>query len=318
MVRRILTLVAVAVSALIASPLTATLTINPPQPITRQVTVQLIQTALDNGLSPATVFGNTTQRAGIEAGIDTIWSQAGIDISFLPTVTRYNNTFAYQGSVSPRPSDADIIAILANAANAGKLNSDPLTLNMIMVNVVPGQSLLGGGFVAGYSAVGSNGITAFVGVNLLTSSIGIDSIASVMAHEIGHNLGLVHIDSGTPNLMNPAPTTQLLTSSQITTARLSSFARTYSPPSVSGDYNNNGLVDAADYVVWRKGGPLQNDPTTGVSAADYTFWRSRFGSITGSGAGDGLSGAAIPEPNALLLLCIAAPGIFARRRQSFR
>ena len=41
---------------------------------------------------------------------------------------------------------------------------------------------------------------------------------------------------------------------------------------VPGDYNNNGTVDAADYVLWRNGGPLQNDPTPGVQAADYTFW----------------------------------------------
>jgi len=24
-------------------------------------------------------------------------------------------------------------------------------------------------------------------------------------------------------------------------------------PSIPGDFNNNGVVDAADYVVWRKG-----------------------------------------------------------------
>ena len=71
---------------------------------------------------------------------------------------------------------------------------------------------------------------------------------------------------------------------------------------VQGDYNNNGMVDAADYVLWRKGGPLQNDPTPGVSAADYTFWRSRFGSNTGSGVGDGLS--ARPYPNRM-------PGCFS-------
>ncbi len=87
---------------------------------------------------------------------------------------------------------------------------------------------------------------------------------------------------------------------------------------VQGDYNNNGIVDAADYVLWRKGGPLQNDPTPGVSAADYTFWRSRFGSNTGSGVGDGLAGPAIPEPNAWLLLCIVTTCVFASRRQLFR
>ena len=57
------------------------------------------------------------------------------------------------------------------------------------------------------------------------------------------------------------------------------------PGGVAGDYNGNGAVDAADYVVWRNGGPLQNDPTTGVQPADYDFWRSRFGATSGAGSG---------------------------------
>jgi hypothetical protein len=70
-----------------------------------------------------------------------------------------------------------------------------------------------------------------------------------------------------------------------------------STPSVSGDYNNNGVVDAADYILWRNGGPLQNDPTAGVQATDFDFWRSRFGANSGSG-----SGSAVPEPAALALV----------------
>ena len=31
---------------------------------------------------------------------------------------------------------------------------------------------------------------------------------------------------------------------------------------VPGDYNGNFVVDAADYVLWRKGGPLQNEVDT--------------------------------------------------------
>src|SRR5688572_3777949 len=76
----------------------AEIIVNPPQPLTRRVTVQLIQTALDNGSSSATVFGNSSQRADIEASIDSIWAQAGIDIAILPTINRYNDTFAYQGN----------------------------------------------------------------------------------------------------------------------------------------------------------------------------------------------------------------------------
>src|SRR3954447_13936782 len=48
------------------------------------------------------------------------------------------------------------------------------------------------------------------------------------------------------------------------------------------DYNGNGIVDAADYVLWRKGGPLLNDATPGVDPDDYTTWRSQFGN-SGSG-----------------------------------
>jgi hypothetical protein len=40
------------------------------------------------------------------------------------------------------------------------------------------------------------------------------------------------------------------------------------PPMVPGDYNRNGIVDAADYVVWRK-----NDGTP----AGYDAWRANFG-----------------------------------------
>ena len=49
------------------------------------------------------------------------------------------------------------------------------------------------------------------------------------------------------------------------------------PP--EADYNSNGYVDAADYVLWRNGGPLSNEVDTPgtVTAADYTEWRARFG-----------------------------------------
>ena len=53
----------------------------------------------------------------------------------------------------------------------------------------------------------------------------------------------------------------------------------------SGDYNNNGVVDAADYVVWRNAGPtdvLPNDPTSGtVDASDYDTFRANSGETRG-------------------------------------
>jgi len=75
--------------------------------------------------------------------------------------------------------------------------------------------------------------------------------------------------------------------------------------SLPGDYNANGVVDAADYVLWRNGGPLQNDPTAGVQPADYDFWRSQFGVITGAGTAVSTVPGAIPEPSSIGLLAIA-------------
>jgi hypothetical protein len=81
-------------------------------------------------------------------------------------------------------------------------------------------------------------------------------------------------------------------------------------PILPADYNSNGTVDAADYVLWRKGGPLQNEVDTPgtVNAADYTAWRASFGNAWSAGSGSGLS-AAVPEPSAIasailgVLLC---------------
>ncbi|MFO0788791.1 MAG: hypothetical protein U0805_04990 [Pirellulales bacterium] len=76
------------------------------------------------------------------------------------------------------------------------------------------------------------------------------------------------------------------------------------PVGVAGDYNNNGVVDAADYVLWRNGGPLANEVDTPgvVNAADYTAWRARFGNTSGSGAGNADFATTVPEPEGLVFL----------------
>jgi hypothetical protein len=80
-----------------------------------------------------------------------------------------------------------------------------------------------------------------------------------------------------------------------------------------GDYNNDGIVDAADYTVWRAhlGTAFQlpnevSGVTPGmVTAEDYTAWRMRFGNSSGAGAG----GAAAPEPSTFVDLVVAVTGL---------
>jgi hypothetical protein len=71
---------------------------------------------------------------------------------------------------------------------------------------------------------------------------------------------------------------------------------------VNGDFNWDGVVDASDYVMWRK-----NDGTQGA----YDTWRAHFGETIGdrslSNATDAaLADATVPEPTALALFLMTA------------
>jgi hypothetical protein len=68
------------------------------------------------------------------------------------------------------------------------------------------------------------------------------------------------------------------------------------PVGNTGDYNDDGIVDAADYVVWRKfnntSTTLPNDPSAGsVNDGDYDNWHENFGQAGGAGGAT-----AVPEP----------------------
>jgi len=79
---------------------------------------------------------------------------------------------------------------------------------------------------------------------------------------------------------------------------------------LTGDYNSDGLVDAADYTVWRNTlgstDDLRADGNLNgvVDATDYQLWKANFG--TQAGAGSGIRLAAVPEPESLLLGGLAA------------
>jgi PEP-CTERM motif len=90
-----------------------------------------------------------------------------------------------------------------------------------------------------------------------------------------------------------------------------------------GDYNHNGVVDAADYTVWRDskgrtGSSLLADgvPDGIIDILDYNLWKNStpFGK-TAPGAGSGsLDNGSAPEPASFLLLLIGMLAIFASRR----
>ncbi len=71
-----------------------------------------------------------------------------------------------------------------------------------------------------------------------------------------------------------------------------------------GDYNNDGFVNAADYIVWRStlGDVGINLPADGnnndvIDNGDYNVWTANFGQTDGPGSASGLGAfSSVPEP----------------------
>jgi hypothetical protein len=87
-------------------------------------------------------------------------------------------------------------------------------------------------------------------------------------------------------------------------------------PVTPGDYNRDATVDAADYVVWRKG------LGTTYTQADYDVWRANFGRAPSAGWSIGSGAAlpsaeplpiAVPEPAAWVMLLTGMLATFSRR-----
>lgn len=87
---------------------------------------------------------------------------------------------------------------------------------------------------------------------------------------------------------------------------------------LAGDYNGNGVVDAADYVLWRDtlgliGTALAADGNSNgmIDAGDFDIWRSNFGRQVSSGA---TSAASVPEPPAAILWLVGLLLLVCRRQ----
>jgi hypothetical protein len=91
---------------------------------------------------------------------------------------------------------------------------------------------------------------------------------------------------------------------------IGAFEVQISPPALPGDYNLDEIVDAADYVVWRKtSGQVGLMPYSGadgsgdgeITDTDYGVWQLNFGATIGGAAASGEQGATAEDLHSDLL-----------------
>jgi hypothetical protein len=109
-------------------------------------------------------------------------------------------------------------------------------------------------------------------------------------------------NANTVSLLPQSPPTSEVTSSNVTSLTVS----------LSGDFNSDGIVNAADYVLWRNN--FSSDQVK------YAAWRTNFGASLGSGSGSsrfsaGPTSVNVPEPAMLTLVLFVAAGSTLQRRR---
>jgi hypothetical protein len=157
------------------------------------VIIQPIIAANSDGSNIAEFFGNAQQEADIKAQVDQIFSQADIEVQFLPA-KRINDSAINVGTepnVRPR---GDLGKLVSSGDIQGVGNPDSRVVDAYFVERTPGFEMGAENSSAGLAFIGRSGLAVHVGDNLVNSSIGRELVARVVSHEIAHNLGLRHTD----------------------------------------------------------------------------------------------------------------------------
>jgi hypothetical protein len=113
------------------------------------------------------------------------------------------------------------------------------------------------------------------------------------------------------------PVNKLLYIADQSASQVHIFEVATAAPLLVGDYNQNNVVDAADYTRYRDAAGtntvLPNDPLGGtIGAGQYNQWKNNFGATSPAVA----AGTAVPEPTTLTLLLLCCGSLIGGIRRT--
>ncbi|HEY4233521.1 MAG TPA: PEP-CTERM sorting domain-containing protein, partial [Lacipirellulaceae bacterium] len=268
-----------------------------------------------NGGSLAVPLGYT-QTAGITrlSGGGTITALDPIVANKLNTITVGGGRLEGNGTIMANVANSGTIAVSPGSA-AGTL---PITGDLTLASTSALQFEIGGPHPGvDFDTLSEAGSTA---LNLA----GTLSVARLNGYLPAAVDALVIISSNQPitGMFSNVVGGHVMATDGVTSLRVSVVGNHVVLNLLDGDYNHNGIVDAADYTMWRdtmgQTGPrlaADGNGNNQIDAGDYTVWKTNFGQVAGLGSGANASTIkSVPEPASILLLCMGLASVCARQR----
>lgn len=218
--------------------------------------------------------------------------------------------------------DGRVLAAGGDFQPSGEIYSPPYLFRgpRPVISSSPDIISYGGTFNVEFSSSTTTNTIALVRLSSVTHSVNMDQRYVLLAEEIAPGQGITIPAPADANLAPPGYYMLFVVSAEGVPS-VSTMVQVL--PAILGDYNKDGIVDAADYTVWRNTlGSItelaaDGDASGTVDEGDYDMWKANFGNTLG-GSGWGANGdeglASVPEPAALTLWTLGGLIGLTRRR----
>ncbi|TWU22743.1 hypothetical protein [Bythopirellula polymerisocia] len=228
---------------------------------------------------------------GASVSLVTTGGPKGVDDGFLRLESVFGNFAAYNSSSAWVGDFTSIQAAEVTADLMAAVSSAPLSMRLVVFGpgISPATSSRWTSTLA--VEVPADGVWRNYAFSLresdLTRVVGVDNYQSLMGNVLRV---MFRHDSGTPS-----------SGGEPVAGDLGLDNITLKSTSLAGDFNNDGAIDGADFLVWQRGG----SPAS-LSAEDLMAWQTNYGLPLGDAPS-----IAVPEPAAKSLIAMSVP--FLRR-----